>query len=72
MVSMLAEVVGGGRAADPGGILIWIVIIAAAVGIALIALRVFGLVPPPWVWQILGIVACAVVAILAIRFVLSL
>ncbi len=53
-------------------ILILIVIIAACVGIMFIALRVFGVTIPPWAIQIFWICVCAVVAILAIRFVASL
>ena len=53
-------------------LLIWLVIVGACVGIALVAFRVFGWSPPAWAVQILWIVVVAVVAILAIRFVASL
>lgn len=55
-----------------GSILITIVVIAACVGIVLVALKVFGVKPPVWAVQIFWIVLVAVVAILAIKFVLSL
>lgn len=54
------------------GFLIWLVIVCACVGIAVIAMRTFGVTPPPWAVQIFWIVVVAVVAILAIRFVASL
>ncbi len=55
-----------------GDFLIAIVVIAAAVGITYIALRVFGVTIPGWLVQIFWICIAAVVAIFAIRFVLSL
>lgn len=51
---------------------IWVVIIAAIVGIVIVAMRVFGVQPPPWAVQIFWIVVAACVAILAIRFVANL
>lgn len=53
-------------------ILVAVVIIAAAVGIVLVALRAFGITVPPWVVQIFWICVVALVAILALRFVFSL
>ncbi len=55
-----------------GEILIAIVIIAACIGIALVAMHVFEVSPPAWAVKIFWIVCCAAVAILAIRFVLTL
>lgn len=55
-----------------GDIVIAIVIIAAVVAVMYIALRQFGVAIPPWVIQIFWVVVVAVVAILAIRFLLSL
>lgn len=55
-----------------GDIVIAIVIIAAIVAVMYIALRQFGVAIPPWVIQIFWICLVAVVAIVAIRFLLSL
>jgi hypothetical protein len=52
--------------------LVWIVIVAACVGIMYVALRVFGVAIPEWALKIFWICVVAVVAILAIRFVASL
>jgi hypothetical protein len=54
-----------------GQIAIAIVIIAAVVGIVLVALKAMKVEIPQWVINILCIVGVAVVAILAIKFVLS-
>ncbi len=51
---------------------ILIIVVAACCGIVGVALRVFGVVIPEWVQRILWIVACAVLAILAIRLIASL
>jgi hypothetical protein len=53
-------------------ILVAIVVIAAAIGILLVALRAFGLSLPQWVVQILLICAAAFLAVCAIKFVLTL
>lgn len=53
------------------GILIAVVVIAAAVGIVLVAIRVFGIEIPSWVVHIFWIVVVAFVAIVAIRLVFS-
>jgi hypothetical protein len=55
-----------------GGLLVDVVIIAAAIAIVLIACRAFGVSIPPWVIQIFWVCVVAVVAVVAIRFVLSL
>jgi hypothetical protein len=55
-----------------GEILIAIIIIAACVGVDLVACRAFGVPIPEWVWAIAGIVLVATVAIVAIRFLLTL
>jgi hypothetical protein len=52
-------------------IIIAIIIIAAAIGIMYVALRVFGVAIPPWVVQIFWIVVVAFVAIFAIRLLFS-
>lgn len=53
-------------------ILIAIIIIAAAVGILMVALKVFEVTIPEWAVKIFWIVVVACVAILAIRFVMGL
>lgn len=53
-------------------VLIACVVIAACVAIAYVAMRQFGVTPPPWAVQIFWVVVVAVVAILAIRVVVSL
>jgi|HubBroStandDraft_2_1064218.scaffolds.fasta_scaffold57779_3 hypothetical protein len=52
--------------------LITIVIVAAAIGLVLIFLRVAGIPIPPWFWNVVFIVIAAAVVICAIRFVFSL
>lgn len=55
-----------------GDIIIAIVIIAAVVGIAYLALQYFGVTIPPIFLRIIGIVIVCVIAIVAIRFLLTL
>lgn len=55
-----------------GEVLIAIVILAACIGIVYVALRQFGIAIPGWVVQIFWIVVVAVVAVVAIKFLLSL
>lgn len=55
-----------------GEIAIAIVIIAAVVAVVYVALKQFGIAIPQWVIQIFWIIVVAIVAILAIRFLLSL
>ena len=53
--------------------IIFIVIITAAIGVAyLVMTRVFGVVPPAWLVQILWICLAAFVAVMAIRFLFTL
>ncbi len=52
-------------------IIVAIIVIAACLGIMFVALRQFGVTIPPFVVMIFWIVVCAVVAIIAIRFVAS-
>jgi hypothetical protein len=68
----MPAILGAALAWSLGEILIAIVVIAACIGIVFVALRVFGITIPGWFVQICWIVAAAVVAILAIRFVMSL
>lgn len=50
-------------------LLIAIVILCAALGIAKVAMDYFGIIPPPWLIRIIMIVVVACVAIFAIRLV---
>jgi hypothetical protein len=52
-------------------IAIAIVVIAAVVGLVMVALHKFGITIPDWVAQIFWIVVVAVVVIAAIKFVAS-
>ncbi len=67
---LLAQI--GLRGWSFGEILVAVVILAACIGIVYVAMRQFGVSIPAWAVQIFWIVVVAVVAILAIRFVLSL
>ena len=72
---MLAQHMGNGGGVQTWGIgqiAIAIVVIAAIIGIVLAIVRGFGIPVPGWVWQVVFICLGAFVAILAIRFVLSL
>ena len=55
-----------------GNLFIALVVLAACAGIALVAVNAFGITIPVWVTNIFGILVIAMVAIAAIRFVLSL
>jgi hypothetical protein len=55
-----------------GDIAIAIVVIAAVVALVYVALRQFGVQLPAWFVHVLWIVICAVVVIVAIKFVMSL
>ena len=65
---LVAQIVGG---YSIGQLLILVVVVAACVGLVLIACRQFGVQIPPWVGQVLAIVVVAFVIIFAIRLVLS-
>ena len=65
---MVAQVVGG-------SILQWVIlviVVAAVIGIVLVALRKFGVAIPDWAVQIFWIVVVAIVAIGAIKIVMGL
>lgn len=64
---LLAQVFVGSVA----GWAILAVVIAALVGIVLVAVRAAGVGIPPWVIQVFWIVVIAVVCILAIKFVVQ-
>lgn len=53
-------------------IAIFIVLLIVVVGIVLIVARTAGIAIPQWVWQIVGLVVLAIVAIVAIKFVAGL
>lgn len=55
-----------------GNLLIWIVVIAACIAIVGVALHQFNVQIPPWVIHIGWILLVAVVAVFALRFVLTL
>lgn len=68
---MFAHLVLGGRPWTFGEIIIAIIIIAAIIGIMYVALRQFGVSIPGWLVHIFWIVVVAFVAIVAIKFLLS-
>ena len=69
---LLSQVVMGGAAGwGFAQTAIAIIIILAVIGIVIIAARVMGVPIPQWVWQIIGIIVVAFVAIWAIRFLLG-
>jgi hypothetical protein len=65
---ILAQLVAGYSIAQ---LLILIVAVAACCGLVLIACRQFGVTIPPWVLQVLTIVAVAFIIIFAIRLISS-
>ena len=69
MVSLVADVVFAGWGFPQ--LIIAIIVIGACIGIMYVALRQFGVAIPAWVVQIFWIVLVAVVAIFAIKFLLS-
>lgn len=54
-----------------GKIIVAIIIFAAIIGIMYVALGVFGVAIPTWAIHILWIVVVAVVAIIAVKFLLK-
>jgi hypothetical protein len=50
---------------------IWLIIVAAVLGIAWVVVKQMGIPIPAWVGQILGIIFLAIVGVLAIKFLLS-
>lgn len=53
------------------GIAIWVIIVAAIVGIVLVALPQFGVSIPAWVIKVFWIVVVAAVCIAAIKLLLT-
>ena len=68
----LAQIIGGGIQWSLGNIAIAVIVIAAVVGIVLLAMKEFGVQCPPWLIKMIVIVVVAAVAIVAIKFLLSL
>jgi uncharacterized protein with PQ loop repeat len=68
----LALIAQAGAAAALGSWLIYAIVIAAIIGIALVAARAAGVAVPQWVITIGWIVVVAVFAIAAIKFLLGL
>ena len=65
---MLALIYGMGI----GEFVIWAVIVAGVIAIGIVVMNELGYRPPPWAVKIFWIVVLIVVAILAIRFVMTL
>ena len=53
-------------------IAVFVILAIVVIGIVMIVAKHTGIPIPSWVWQIVGLVILAVVAIAAIRFVMSL
>ncbi len=68
---VLAALGGGFAAMSLVDILIWVVVLAACVGIVYLAMQYFGVGIPPVIVKIFWIVVIACLAIMAIRVVLS-
>lgn len=68
MLTLFAQLHGWGMA----DIAILVILAVVIFGIVAIVVRQAEIPIPPWVWQILGLVLIAIVAILAIKFVVSL
>jgi hypothetical protein len=50
---------------------IWLIVALAVIGIAYVAAQAMGVPIPDWVWKIIGIIIVAVVAVVAIKFLVS-
>lgn len=74
MLALFSDVVVAGPRGGwgIGEIVIAVIVIAAVVGVMYVALQQFGVSIPPFVVKIFWIVIAAIVAILAIRFILTL
>ena len=76
MNAILGQVVqhgGGGVEWTTGDIAVRVIIAVAIIAIVVVFLRyALKFEIPQWFWYIIGIVVCAVVCILAIRFLLTL
>lgn len=55
-----------------GRVIIAVIIVAACIGILLVALNVFGIVLPWWIVNMFWIVVAATAAILVVKFLLKL
>lgn len=56
---------------DPRGIAIMCVLFLVVVGILIVVAKRAGWQPPPWFWEIAGLVALGIVGIAAIIFLFS-
>jgi hypothetical protein len=65
MLAMLAI------ASSPASIAIWIIIVSALAAIVFVALKAMNVAVPPWVLNIVWIVLVAIVAVLAIKFLVG-
>jgi hypothetical protein len=65
---LLAQAIGGMTLVN---FLIVAIVVCAAIGIALVAMRQSGINIPPAVWTIIWILVVAVVAILAIKLLVG-
>ncbi len=64
---LLAQIVGWSL----GQIIIAVIVVAACIGILVVACKQFGVAIPDWAIKIFWIVVVACVAIVAIRFLLT-
>lgn len=69
-MNLLGQIVHTGRATawSVGDIATVIIVIVAIIAIVVIFVKTSGVAIPGWIWQIIAVVACAFLAILAIRF----
>lgn len=51
--------------------LIWVIVIAGCIGIALVVVKVSGIQIPSWVYTIMWIVLVVIVGVVAIKFLAS-
>ena len=75
MIAVLDQVVIRGGGVSSWGLMEWIIaiiVLAAAIAIMWVALNKFGITIPDWAVKIFWICVVAVVAIVAIHFIMSL
>ena len=68
---LFASLAAGSQTWSLGDVLIGVIVVAALVAIVWVAVRAMGIVVPQYIVHVLWIIAVAVIAILAIRFLLS-
>lgn len=69
LVAQIGRIGAGGWGI--GQIAIAVIIVLAVIGIVIVATKVMGVPIPQWVWQIIGIAVVACIAIVSIKFLLS-